>query len=115
MSSQVISSGTLNEPIAEKASSYRHIMRALIDKLEGGMICLKNVPIMQNGGRHCILVRDLSRNKALGTHIDSVADKFNRLKDIEITISREDISTKERFDFSYIVVVQHGQVKAELP
>ena len=41
--------------------------------------------------------------------------KFTRMKDIEITISRDDISEKERFNYSYIVVVQPGEVKAELP
>ncbi len=115
MSSDVAGSEKLNEPIGEKAASYRHIMGALMDKLEGGMLCLNSVPIMHNGGRHCILVRDLSGNKSLGTLIDAVVERFNMQKDIDITISRDDIAKKERFNFSYIVVVQQEKVKAELP
>ena len=106
---------TLNERIVRRASSYRHIISALLDKLENGMLCLQNVAIEYNGGRHCILVRDLSEDTALGALIEAVVKKFTRMKDIEITISRDDISQKERFNYSYIVVVQPEEVKAELP
>jgi len=106
---------TLNEPIGGKASSYRHIIGALTDKLECGILCLKNVPITHNGGRHCILIIDLSMDRALGVRLDAVIERFNRMKDIEIAISRDDITIKERLDYSYIVVVQQGKVKAELP
>ena len=115
MISHVTSNETLNKRVGERASSYRHIIGALRDKLENGMICLKNVPIEHNSGRHYILVRDLSMDGALGALIDAVVDKFTMMKDIEITISRDDISEKERFNYSYIVVVQPGEVKAELP
>jgi hypothetical protein len=52
---------------------------------------------------------------ALGTLIDAVIQKFSRTRDVEITISRDDISEKERYNYSYIVVVQPEEVKAELP
>ena len=115
MDSHIANSDTLTKPISEQASSYRHITGALMDKLECGMLFLKNVSIMHNGGRHSILVRDLSMDRALGALIQTVVEKFNRLKDIDITISRDDIPKKERFNYSYIVVVQQEKVKAELP
>ena len=115
MIGHVASDETLNEPIGEKALGYKYIIATLIDKLECGILCLKNVPIIHNGGRHCILVCDLSLDSALVARINSVVEKFNRMKDIEITISRADIAKNERFKYSYIVVVQKGKVKAELP
>jgi len=115
MTSRVADSETSNKPISEHASSYRHITGALIDKLECGILFLKNVSIMHNGGRHSILVRDLSMDRALGALIRAAVDKCNRLKDTEITISRDDIPKKERFNYSYIVVVEQENVKAELP
>ena len=115
MTSHVTSSLALNKRVGERASHYRRIIGALRDKLENGMLCLKNVAIEHNGGRHCILVRDLSMDMALGTLIDAVIQKFSRTRDVEITISRDGISEKERYNYSYIVVVQPEEVKAELP
>ena len=108
----------LNAPIREEASNYRHIIDELMDKLECGMLCLKNVAIEHNGGRHCILVRDLSSDGTLSSRIDAVVERLNRLRDlnnIEITISRNDIAKNERFNYSYIVLVQQERVTAELP
>ncbi len=115
MSGHVAIIETLNAPIGKKAPRYMHIMGALMDKLECGIQCLKNVPITHNGGRHCILVRDLSSDMALGELIHRVVERFNRLHDIEIAISSDDITFRERFNYSYIVVVQQERVKAELP
>ena len=115
MTSQVISTETLIKGIGERLSCYSHIIGALRDRLENGILCLKNVAIDHNGGRHCILVRDLSRDKVFGERIDAVVKRFNRVKEVEITISRNDISENERFNYSYIVVVQQGEVKSELP
>jgi hypothetical protein len=115
MTGHVTSDNTLNKRIVERASSYRHILGDLRDKLENGMLCLKNVAIDHNGGQHCILVRDLTMDRALGVLIDAVVEKFSKMNDIEITISRDDIAEKERFNYSYIVVVQQEKVKAELP
>lgn len=105
---------SLNERIVRRASSYRGIIGALMDKLENGMLCLKDVAIEHNGGRHCILVRDLSRDIALGALIDAAVKRFTRTTDIEIAISRDDVSEVERFKYSYIVVVQPEEANAEL-
>lgn len=106
---------SLSERIVRRASSYKQIIGELMDKLENGMLCLKNVAIEHNGGRHCILVRDLSRDIALGSLIEAVVKRFTRTTDVEVTISTDDVSEDERFNYSYIVVVQPGEVKAELP
>lgn len=82
------------------------------------MLCLKNVAIEHNGGWHCILVRDLSSDRTLSSRIDAVVERLNRLRDlnnIEITISRNVIAKNERFNYSYIVLVQQERVTAELP
>jgi hypothetical protein len=111
-----IASGTpTNKPKVKKAPRYMRIMGALMDKLECGILCLENVPITHNGGRHCILVRDLSENIALGELVRSVVERFNRMNDVDISISSDDISFRDRFIYSYIVVVQQESVKAELP
>ena len=115
MISHIASGQTSNKPIVKKAPRYMRIMGALMDKLECGILCLENVPITHNGGRHCILVRDLSGDRALGDLIQSVVERFNRMNDVEITISSDDISFRDRFIYSYIVVVQQEKVKAELP
>jgi hypothetical protein len=115
MISHIASGKTSNKPIVKKAPRYMHIMGALMDKLECGILCLENVPITHNDGRHCILVRDLSENVALGELIRSVVERFNRMNDVDISISSNDISFRDRFIYSYIVVVQQDKVKAELP
>jgi adenosine deaminase len=37
------------------------------------------------------------------------------MNDVDISISSDDISFRDRFIYSYIVVVQQEMVKAELP
>jgi hypothetical protein len=115
MTGHVTSNEALNERMDQGASSYRHILNALTDKLESGVLCLKNVAIEHNGGRHCILVRDLSMDTVLGALIDAVVERFTRMKDLDVTISRDNIAEKERLNYSYIVVIQQGKVKSELP
>jgi len=115
MISNIASGKKSNKPMVKKAPRYMHIMGALMDKLECGILCLQNVSITHNGGRHCILVRDLSENMALSELIRSVVERFNRMNDVDISISRDDISFRDRFIYSYIVVVQQEMVKAELP
>ncbi|HMK60657.1 MAG TPA: hypothetical protein VK452_05870 [Dissulfurispiraceae bacterium] len=105
----------VSQSIRERASSYRKIIGALMDMLESGIHCLKNIEIKHNKGRHSVLIRDLSMDKAIGTLIQAVTDRFRRLKNIDITVSREDVPRHERFNYSYIIVVRDGEVKSELP
>lgn len=115
MISQSASGKSLNKPIGDDASNYGNIIGSLIDRIECGISCVKNVLITHNGGRHCILVRDLSMDSALGARIDLVIKRFNRMKNIDIVVSRDDVTKEERFNYSYIVVIRQGMVKAELP
>lgn len=115
MLSRVAILETFNESKGKTAPSSMSIVRALIANLECGILCLKNVQIMHNGGKHCILVRDLSRDMALGELIQAAVERFNRLKEVEITIAKCDIPREERFNYSYIVAIQQEKVKAELP
>jgi hypothetical protein len=46
--------------------------------------------------------------------IDAAVKRFTRTTDIEIAISRDDVSEVERFKYSYIVVVQPEEANAEL-
>jgi hypothetical protein len=110
-----INDETLNKPIGKKPSRYSHIISALRDNLECGMLLLKYVAIEHNRGRHCVLVLDLSMDRELGALIGPVIERFTSLKEIEITVSRDDISEEERSHYAFIVVVQEEKVKAELP
>ncbi|HMK55966.1 MAG TPA: hypothetical protein VK448_04955 [Dissulfurispiraceae bacterium] len=110
-----IDAGNISQSIRERASSYRHILGALMDRLESGICCLKSIEIRHNSGRHSVLVRDLSMDRAIGTLIQAVADRFKKLRNIDITVSQDDVPRHERFNYSYIIVVRDGEVRSELP